>query len=443
MPVFAFPKDFLWGAATAAYQIEGFPLAGGGGPSIWHTFAHTPGRVERGETGDRACEHYVRWHEDIEWMQRIGLRAYRFSIPWARIFPSGRGPLNAPGMDFYDRLVDGLCAAGITPAVTLYHWDLPQALEDEGGWRNPDVAAWFADYAHAVSGRLGDRVRLWITLNEPWVFVWLGHALGIHAPGGNDRRHALAAAENVVRAHHSAYARVHDASARAEVGIALSMYACIPASQREADAAAVARARAFYNDWFLDALLRGVWPEAVAHEFAQELPALHDTGGSARKPDLDFVGVNYYTRQLVADDPAAFFRFRPIRGLGERTEMDWEVYPPGLYHVLTEVYAKTALPLYVTENGAAFGDPLPDAEGVVSDDRRLRYLQSHIENVHRACAEGVDVRGYFVWSLLDNFEWTFGYEKRFGILRCDFETQQRSWKKSGLWYRDVIANGGI
>jgi beta-glucosidase len=442
VPVLHFPDGFLWGAATAAYQIEGFPLADGAGPSIWHTFAHTPHAIQNGDTGDVACEHYRRWADDIGLMQRVGLGAYRFSTAWGRVLPQGTGASNRAGLDFYERLVDGLLAAGITPALTLYHWDLPQALEDRGGWVNPDAPLWFADYAETLAARLADRVPLWITFNEPWVFVWLGYALGVHAPARTDTGDALAAARNVLLAHGHAVERLR-AHAKTKVGITLSVQAYVPASSSDADRLACDRQRAFNNQWFFDPIAFGRWPAALEEEFGEFMPELSDTDLAVIRRPVDFVGLNYYTRHVVAHDDTGFFKSRPLRPAGRRTEMDWEVYPAGLYAVLKEFHDRYRLPLYVTESGAAFPDPAPDDQGYVPDWERLTYLQSHFGAAHRALCEGVDLRGYFVWSLMDNFEWGFGYSKRFGLIRCDFETQRRTLKRSAEWYRRVIEENGV
>lgn len=443
MPVFRFPDGFLWGAATAAYQIEGSPLADGAGASIWHTFAHTPNMIQNGDTGDVACDHYRRYPQDVALMREIGLKTYRFSTAWARVLPAGIGKVNSAGIGFYDRLVDTLLEAGIRPAVTLYHWDLPQALEDAGGWANPESPRWFAEYAEVMAARLADRVPVWITFNEPWVFVWLGYALGVHAPGRADTGHALAAARHVLLAHGEAVARLRAHTPDAEVGITLSVQAYVAASDNAQDLEATARSRAFNNEWFMDPIAFGRWPDAVVREFGEYLPEITSADAGVIQRPLDFVGLNYYTRHVVTDDENGFFGSRPLRPPGRRTEMDWEVYPPGLYLVLREFHERYGLPLYVTENGAAFVDPPTDRDGTVADWERLGFLQGHFLAAHRAIADGVDLRGYFVWSLLDNFEWGFGYSKRFGIIGCDFATQARHWKQSARWYRQVIAQNGV
>jgi len=443
VPVLEFPDGFLWGAATAAYQIEGSPVADGAGPSIWHTFAHEPQRVRHGDTGDLACDHYRRYREDVDLMRELGLRAYRFSIAWPRVFPSGRGSENAAGLAFYDRLVDALLAAGIRPMATLYHWDLPQALEDSGGWPNPDLAEIYADYAATMFEALGDRVDSWITFNEPWVFTWLGYALGVHAPGRTEIGHALAAGHTVLRAHGDAIARLRALAPDAEIGITLSVQAYVAASEDPRDREAAARSASFNNEWFIEPILHGRYPQAMNDEFGGFMPEIDDADRAVITRPIDFVGLNYYTREVVAWDENGFFKSRPLRAVGQRTAMDWEIYPAGLYRVLTDFHARYGLPLYVTENGAGFEDEAPGTDGVVDDWTRLRYLQSHFEMAHRAISEGVDLRGYMVWSLLDNFEWAFGYSKRFGIVRCDFQTQERTWKKSAHWYRRVIEENGI
>jgi len=443
VPVLRFPEGFLWGAATAAYQIEGSPLADGAGASIWHTFSHTPQIITGGDTGDVACDHYRRWADDVDLMRTIGLSSYRFSTSWGRILPQGTGGVNRVGLDFYDRLVDALLEAKISPALTLYHWDLPQALEDRGGWVNPDSPSWFADYADTVAARLGDRVSHWITFNEPWVFVWLGYGIGVHAPGRADAADALAAARNVLLAHGRAMERLRARAPRAQLGITLSVQAYLPASDAPADQAAAARVRAFNNEWFLDPIVHRRWPAALSQEFGEMLPELGAADIATIARPIDFVGLNYYTRHVVTHDDKGFFNSRPLPTIGRRTEMDWEVYPAGLALVLREFHERYHLPLYVTENGAAFADAAPDVHGVIPDWERLSYLQGHFDAAHRAIAEGVDLRGYFVWSLLDNFEWTFGFSKRFGLIACDFATQQRRMKQSALWYRQVIADNGI
>jgi beta-glucosidase len=413
------------------------------GESIWHRFAHTPGRIHAGDTADITCDHYRRWPEDIATMRRLGLGAYRFSIAWARLFPTGAGTVNAAGFDFYDRLVDGLAEAGIRPLVTLYHWDLPQALEDRGGWLDADIANRFADYTEAVVRRLGDRVGDWITFNEPWVFTWLGYGLGVHAPGRNDIPEALRAGHHVLIANGLAVERIRSVAPSARVGLTLSLQAHIPATDHGDDVAAARRSAAFHNDWFLEPVMTGEYPVALREEFADALPQIDDSCRAVIRTHLDFLGVNYYTRHVVAHAEGGFLRLRPVRPVGRYTDMDWEIYPAGLYLVLKELSSRWRLPLIVTENGAGFENEEPGSDGVIDDHERQRYLQSHLEMVHRAISEGADVRGYMVWSLMDNFEWAFGFAKRFGLVHCDFATGRRTDKGSASWYAAVVARNGI
>jgi len=444
MPVLKFPEGFLWGAATASYQIEGSPLADGAGESIWHRFSHTPGKIDHGHNADKTCDHYNRWQEDVALMRELGLKAYRFSIAWPRIFPQGRGAMNRPGLDFYDRLVDALLEADIQPMATLYHWDLPQALQDRGGWADPDTVGRYADYAETIFSALGDRVQRFVTFNEPWVFVWLGHALGLHAPGLCDVATALRAGHNVLLAHGAAVERFRAASPPSEIGITLSIQAVMPeddASEDDRDAAE--RYGAFLNTWFADPLLLGEYPQPIRDQFGERLPAIDDAARAQMQRPIDFIGVNYYERSVVRHEAGNFFKTNRIRPLGQIGGMEWEVYPAGLYHVLTDLHRRYDLPLLVTENGFASETEQPDAKGFVEDDDRLRFLQSHFEMAHRALSEGVNLRGYLVWSLLDNFEWSFGFGERFGLIRCDYETLQRVPKKSAQWYARVIAENGI
>ncbi|MFQ5478637.1 MAG: GH1 family beta-glucosidase [Candidatus Binatia bacterium] len=443
MSVLAFPDGFLWGAATSAYQIEGSPLADGAGASIWHQFAHRAGNISNGENADLACDHYRRYREDVVLMKELGLKAYRFSISWPRVLPAGSGAINQKGMDFYRKLCDSLLDVDIVPVVTLYHWDLPQALEDQGGWPSSETAACYADYAEQTFRALGDRVSLWISFNEPWVFTYLGYALGIHAPGRADTGAALQAGHTVLRAHAMASQRLATVCPRSDLGITLSVQAVLPLSRNSADLAAAERYGAFVNEWFIEPLTRGDYPQAMREQFGGLLPEITGTDRELLRNPPDFIGLNYYTRCVVEDDPTGFFRSRVMRPTGHRTAMDWETYPAGLYHVLREFSRRYSLPLYVTENGAGLENEQPDERGFVTDDLRLRYLQSHFEMAHRAISEGVDLRGYMVWSLLDNFEWSFGYSKRFGIVRCDYTTLERIPKKSARWYRRVIEENGV
>lgn len=439
-----FPDGFLWGAATSAYQIEGSPLADGAGPSIWHRFSHTPGAVARGDTGDVACDHYRRWREDVALMRDLGLGAYRFSIAWSRILPEGTGPVNEAGLDFYDRLVDGLLEADIRPMVTLYHWDLPAALDDRGGWLNPDIAGWFAEYAQTVYRRLDDRVPLWATLNEPWVVTDGGYLHGALAPGHESPWEAPRASHNLLRAHAEAV-RAYRAEGRNEVGIVLNLEPKYPASDSEADRSATERAHAYMNAQYMDPLFRGEYPAELREIFGDAWPAFPAEEVESLTEPFDFLGVNYYTRNVVRHDPDAdYLRGSPVRQPQHaHTETGWEVYPPGLTDIL--VWAKErsgSIPMYVTENGAAFYDPPKPIDGRVDDPLRIAYYRAHLAAVREAIDRGVDMRGYFAWSLLDNFEWSHGYAKRFGLVHVDYETQARTPKASARFYADIIRTNG-
>jgi len=442
--VSGFPPGFLWGAATSAYQIEGSPLADGAGPSIWHRFAHTPGRIANGDTGDVACDHYRRWAEDVRWMHRLRLSSYRFSVSWSRVLPEGKGAVNQKGLDFYARLVDHLLERGIAPMVTLYHWDLPAALDDRGGWLNPDIADWFADYADAVFRKLDDRVKLWATLNEPWVVTDGGYLHGTLAPGHRNRFEAPIASHHLLRAHGAAV-QAYRASGRHQVGIVVNLEPKYAASERDEDVAATARADAYMNLQYLDPVLLGRYPDALPQVFGDAWPRWPAEDLALIRQPIDFVGVNYYTRSVTRFDADHWL----LHAAGVRqkratyTETGWEVFPRGLCDTLKRVKERYGNPpLYVTENGAAFFDPPTADEGRVRDPLRVAYLRDHLRAVHDAIAAGVDVRGYFAWSLLDNFEWSLGYSKRFGIVHVDFATQARTPKDSARFYADVIATNG-
>ena len=439
-----FPRDFLWGAATSAYQVEGSPLADGAGPSNWHRFSHTPDRVHDGETGDVACDHYRRYAADVGLMQSLGINAYRFSVSWSRVIPGGRGAVNPAGVDFYDRLVDALLANGIQPMVTLYHWDLPAALDDLGGWLNPEIAKWFADYAAVMFRKLDGRVKLWTTLNEPWVSTDAGYLHGVHAPGHRSPFEAPIASHRLLLAHAEAV-RAYRAEGRHRIGLVANLEPKYPASDDAADLAAVVRADAYMNRQYLDAVFLGRYPDELAEVFGEAWPRWPADDLALIRQPIDFLGVNYYTRAVTRFDPRSW----PLRAAALRqkrathTETGWEVFAPGLTRVLTWVKERYGNPpVYVTENGAAFFDPPTLAGDRLADPLRVDYLRSHLTAVQAAIEDGVDVRGYFVWSLLDNFEWTHGYSKRFGIVHVDFETQQRTPKDSARFYAEVIASNG-
>jgi beta-glucosidase len=459
-----FPAGFLWGAATAAYQIEGAATEGGRTPSIWDTFSHTPGKVVAGDTGDVACDHYHRYDEDLDLLAELGLSSYRLSLSWSRIQPHGRGPANPEGVDFYQRLVDGLLERGILPWVTLYHWDLPQELEDAGGWPNRDTAARFAEYAQLVHGALGDRVRHFTTFNEPWCSAFLGYGSGDHAPGRTEPGASVAAAHHLMLAHGQAVQALRAAGGDSALGITLNLYAVSPATDSAGDADAARRIDGLSNRIFLDPILRGSYPEDVVADLAKVSDFSHVRDGDLAviSTPMDFLGINYYSRHVVTTpDPQA----QPVDGkpaywrkpscypgsehveFGNRglpvTAMGWEIDAPGLVETLVRVHKEyTELPLYVTENGAAFDDA-PGADGEVDDAPRVDYFDQHLRACHEAINLGVPLRGYFAWSLLDNFEWAWGYSKRFGMVYVDYPTQRRIPKRSGRWYAEVTRRNGL
>ena len=438
-----FPADFGWGFAASAFQIEGAVDEDGRGPSIWDTFARVPGAVVGGETGDVACDHYHRYRDDVALMASLGANVYRFSVSWPRIQPSGVGAANTAGLDFYERLVDELLAAGIRPHLNLFHWDLPQALQDRNGFADPAIVGWFAEYAGIVAERLGDRVSDWMTFNEPAVYAYLGHADGIHAPGIRDWPTAMRVVDNELRAHAAAGQVIRSLVAGAKIGVAYDMNQVVPASETSRDRKAAAEWSAGRDAWFLDPLFGRGYPEAgmAAHAAAGHLDGI-DLEPSPPSGDLDYLGLNYYRR-----DPVRALSDRPFdieivaRAGTEQTDMGWEVAPDGLRDVLLQLkgeYAPRAI--VVTENGAAYPDRLaPD--GRVHDDNRISYLARHLDAVADAMAAGVPVTAYHAWSFMDNYEWSLGYTRRFGLIHVDYETQARTLKDSALWYAKVIAAG--
>jgi beta-glucosidase len=443
-PPAEFPADFLWGAATSAYQVEGSPLADGAAPSIWYRFSHTPGRTIGGPVSDRACDHYRRWESDVELMRAMGLQSYRFSLAWSRLIPSGTGRANPGGLDFYSRLIDRLLERGITPMVTLYHWDLPAALEDRGGWLNPDSARWFADYAALAFRTWGDRVPLWATINEPWVIAHDGYVTGCNAPGHRNLFEVARVSHHLLCAHGAAV-QAYRAACRDRIGLVVNLEPKVAASAKVADQSAQRRADAYFNRQYLDPVMLGHYPDEVVEMFGEAWPQFDPSDlGRIRQP-IDFLGINYYTRKVVADDPSGWpDRVRPVRvPRAEHTETGWEVYPPALTEALVWVRDRYGNPpLYVTENGAAFPDPEHARGNRVSDPRRVHYLREHLRAAHAAMRGGVDLRGYYAWSLLDNVEWSSGTTRRFGLVHVDFESQRRTWKDSAHEYTRVIATRG-
>jgi len=442
-PSTGFPSDFFWGCATSAYQIEGAVAEDGRAPSIWDTFTHAPGTIAGNENGDVAADHYHRWQEDLDLLQDMGANAYRFSISWPRVLPQGKGKINAAGLGFYDRLVDGLLARGLTPFVTLFQWDLPQAVQDRGGWPARATVAEFEEYARAVAHRLGDRVRWWITHNEPFFSGVGGYFLGSFAPGIVDPAAALQASHHLLLSHARAARAIRDeVRGPVKVGLALSLSAVHPASSSEADVQAADRFDAFTNRWFLDPVLRGEYPAQLAQRFAPLGTPIEPGDMQEIHEPLDFLGVNYYSRSIVRYDEATPFleaaQVKPEQG---EFSLMWEVYPPGLFELLDRLWRDYRPPLLiVTENGMPLADA-PDGRGQVEDGERISYLSRHLAEVQRAMARGIRVGGYFVWSLLDNFEWALGYSMRFGLVYVDFASQKRIPKSSAEWFQRVIQHG--
>jgi beta-glucosidase len=465
-----FPDNFVWGTATASYQVEGGVDEDGRGPSIWDTFTHTPGRIVDGTTGDVACDHYHRYRDDVALMADLGLDSYRFSIAWPRIVPTGSGRVNQAGLDFYRRLVDALLERGISPLATLYHWDLPQPLQDAGGWTNRSTALRFAEYAEVIGAALGDRVPTITTFNEPWCTAYLGYSSGVHAPGITDNASALAAVHHLNLAHGLGAAALRSVlPATGQISVTLNLALVRPATDSAADQYAVRHVDGISNRIFLDPMLRGRYPEDVLDDLRHitDWSFIKRGDEAAIHAPLDVLGVNYYSPTSVAaatpelraqvskrwvNDPQGADGPSPYPGTdlafsvpqeGPYTAMNWRIEPGSLTELLVRVHQDhPGLPLVITENGAAFGDE-PAADGEIHDDDRIEYLRGHIGAVHDAITQGVDVRGYYAWSLMDNFEWAWGLSKRFGLVRIDYETLERRPKDSARWYRDVIAANGI
>lgn len=443
-PLRRFPENFLWGAATSAYQIEGATLADGAGPSNWYRFSHTRNRVVDNESGDIACDHYNRYLEDVSLMRELGLQSYRFSIAWGRVLPEGAGRTNQKGLDFYKRLVDALLEAGIEPMATLFHWDMPAALDDRGGWLNRDSAEWFADYAKVVFQALDGRVKRWATLNEPWVVTDGGYLFGTMAPGHSSPFETPIAAHNLLRAHGAAVS-VYRALGEHEIGVVVNLEPKYPASASAEDVEATKRSDAYMNRQYLDPLFFGSYPEEMAELYGEAWPDFPATDFDLIRQRIDFLGINYYSRGIMKADPDNIVeRARRVsRPHASVTSMGWEVFPQGLTDILLwvkERYGDT--PLYITENGAAFYDPPKAEEGKIDDPLRIDYLRKHIRAIADAIERGVNLRGYYVWSFLDNFEWAQGFSKRFGIVHIDYETQRRTAKASARFYADVIRTNG-
>lgn len=443
-----FPQDFEWGAATASYQIEGAYDEDGKGESIWDRFTHQKGNIANNDTGDLACDHYHRYKEDVKLMQEIGLDTYRFSISWPRVLPTGKGKINQKGIDFYKNLVCELLEAGIKPAATLYHWDLPQKLQDKGGWENRDTAKYFNEYSRIMYRELGDLVPRWITHNEPMVVSMVGNLWGEHAPGYEDPKKALQVAHNVLLSHGMAVKSFRESGIDGEVGITLNLNHVYPKTENKEDQIAKNYCDAFNNRWFLDPVFKGRYPELLMELYQAEFDSPFEIRSGDLEiisRDIDFLGINYYSRAVVEYDEKELLNFKTVKPENaEYTEMNWEVYPQGLTDLLKRLDSEyTSGPIFITENGAAYDDQIAE-DGRVHDQKRVDYLEKHFQAAHQAIEDGVNLAGYYVWSLMDNFEWAYGYNKRFGVIYIDYENDlNRILKDSALLLKDVIENNGL
>ena len=431
---------FIWGVSTSSYQIEGAANEGGRGPSIWDTFSRIPGAVANADNGDIACDHYHRYNEDLDLMKWLGVGAYHFSIAWPRVIPTGSGPLNKVGMDFYDRLIDGALERGITPWPTLYHWDLPQALQDKGGWNNRECAHWFAEYSYLMAEAFSDRVKNWVTINEPFCSAWLGHLYGVMAPGIKDLQTGINASHHLLLGHGLAVRAIREAASDVKVGITLNFTPAITIGDSEEDQRAVQLADGFDNRWFGDPVFKASYPQDLVSAFNKEVP-IHAGDMQIISTPVDFLGLNYYFRQTVAYDPSAQpLPYKQVTAPNvERTGMGWEVHAQTFTELLTRINKDYApKEIFITENGSAWDDEV--VNGKVDDPNRVRYLERHIDAMFDAKKQGVPISGYFAWSLMDNYEWAYGYAKRFGLIYVDYPTQQRIPKTSAYYYRERIKN---
>jgi beta-glucosidase len=444
---FKFPEGFLWGAATSAYQIEGAWNEDGKGINVWDRFVRQPYRVLNGDTGDVSSDHYHRMQEDVALMKWLGLKTYRFSTSWTRILPEGRGRVNEKGLDFYERLVDELLKANIMPLLTLHHWDYPQTLQEAGGWPNRDSVNWFVDYARVLFDRLGDRVAYWGTFNEPWVIAFLGYAQGIMAPGICDYSQAYQTVHHLLLAHGKTVELFKQGGYNGNISIILNLEHFVPHTESKADQDACDRAYQENSDLFLDPIFRGIYPKALFSWIGVHAPKIHEGDMEIISQPIDFLGINHYHTESISyamDGGLLKFKSRPHSSPGWGvTEMGWGVDPDGLAFVLRNLKENYGNPrMYISENGCAFRD-IPDGNGFVNDQGRINYLRAHIQVIHKMIQEGVNLDGYYVWSLLDNFEWSSGYVPRFGIVRVDYETKKRIPKQSAHWYQEVISSNGI
>ncbi len=445
MSIFKFPEDFLWGTATASYQIEGAHNEDGKGESIWDRFAHTPGKIVKGNVGDVACDHYHRYKNDVALMKEMGVNSYRFSIAWSRIFPNGYGKVNQKGLDFYKSLITELNKNDIKPMATIYHWDLPQPLQFQGGWTNTDTVNHFLEYSNVLFEELGDSIDKWITFNEPWCISFLSNQMGEHAPGIKDYKIALQVAHNVLVAHGKTMDLYREKHLKSDIGIVLNLFPVEGMTDSEGDKEATLLMDSYKNRWFLDPVFKGEYPEELYNIYQEEFGDF--TKGyediSVAKKEMDFLGINYYSRTVVRYKPDDILKSRTVMPEGEYTDMGWEVCPGGLYDIIKRVdedYGR--LPLYITENGAAYEDRLEDGE--IHDKKRIDYLKTHFQSAARVIDEGIPLKGYIIWSLLDNFEWAFGFNKRFGLLYTDYDNDlKRLWKDSAKWLRDFLKDNTI
>lgn len=445
MKLHQFPKDFLWGAATAAYQIEGAYNEDGRGESIWDRYSHIPGNVTNGNTGDVACDHYHRYIEDIELMKQLGLKSYRLSISWPRIFPNGYGEPNPKGIAFYKDLINRLNDNGIVPMVTLYHWDLPQKLQNIGGWANRKTVDYFVDYAKYVFKELADMVPYWITHNEPYVVSFTGNWVGRHAPGIKDFKTATLISHHLLLSHGKVVQAYREMGYKGKIGITLNMNAVYPATNSAQDIEAAERFNEHHNLWFSDPIFKGEYPEKIYKWYEERglEPEVLPGDMDIIKTPVDFLGINNYFASYISNNPQAWpLQTESVLTGKPQTMMGWEICPEGIYDLLKDLGNRYSTKIYITENGAAFND-IVNLDGEVDDENRRDFLRRYLMNVHRAIEEGVEVCGYYAWSLLDNFEWAHGYSKRFGIIYVDYETQKRIIKKSGYWYKSVIENNGF
>lgn len=433
-------SKFIWGVATSSFQIEGAAHEDGRGPSIWDTFCRVPGKVANGDTGDIACDHYHRYNEDLDLMKWMGVDAYRFSVAWSRVIPNGVGPINQAGLDFYDRLIDGALERGIQPWITMYHWDLPQALQDRGGWNNREIVKWFEEYANVLTNRFGDRVKHWMTLNEPLCSAWIGHLYGDMAPGITDLQTALNASHHLLMSHGVASQVTRTNVKDSKVGIVINVTPAVPATDSDDDRRASKLADGFDNRWFLNPVFGQPYPADVIEELGMA-PQIETGDMSLINQPMDFLGVNFYFRQTIASNP--YGSPLPIKNIRrenvKRTAMDWEVHAPAFEEILTRIHRDyKPKEIYITENGSAWDDEI--VSGEINDEERISYLQSHLDAMFAAQKQGAPIRGYFAWSFMDNFEWAYGYDKRFGLVYVDYKTQKRTPKKSALYYRELLLN---